>query len=153
MSLPIGSPANLGNDVNDKTNKPTSFDISKSVVTGGNELKKISFADKEKERRSRANKRFWDNKKILRNESVAERNKKFTQKLDIVEKAWEKCGDEVFSNFTDEINRILKFDPVDRITGSKFSSRWIRPFEDIDKYILQYIIGEQVFIDLLYISK
>ena len=66
---------------------------------------------------------------------------------------WEKFGDSVFTMLTDETSRIVKFSPIDRITESKRNFRWIRPLENIDKYILQYIVGDSVLTDLVYCSK
>ena len=64
MSHPIASHVELRNDENDKTSQSAESDKSQLVITGEDESEKISFADKEKLRRSRANKRFRE-KKII----------------------------------------------------------------------------------------
>ena len=58
-----------------------------------------------------------------------------------------------FTMLTDKISSILKFSPTDRIIESKRYFRWITPIESNDKYILQYIIHESFFVDLVYCSK
>ena len=98
------------------------------------------------------NKRYREKKRILLNLSVAERNKKIPKTIDEITTPFEKLGCNVFSELSDEINRILTFCPAERITESKRCFRWISTVEDDDKYILQYIIGDGVYVDFLYIG-
>ena len=101
------------------------------------------------------NKRYREKKRIVLNLSVAERNKKIPKTIDEITTPFDKLGCNVFSELSDEINRILTFCPAERITESKRCFRWISTVEDDDKYILQYIIGDgvYVYVDLLYIAK
>ena len=66
---------------------------------------------------------------------------------------WDNLAENGFTMLTDKICRILKFSPTDRITESKRCFRWITPIESNDMYILQYIIRESFFVDLVYCSK
>lgn len=153
MLLHSDSSPESGNDEKNIKDSETINDMNQSHEKGVNDLKKISFADHEKERRSRANKRYREKKTMINELSVAARNKKQRAQIEKIEFPWSKCGDEMFSMLGEEINRILKYNSVDRIRESKTCFRWIRPLEDKDKYVLQFGVGESFFMDLVYISK
>ena len=114
----------------------------------------ILFAEKEKRRRSRDNKRYRDRVMISKNDSVADRNKKSKKKEDNDITFWDNFGeDNVFTLLAEEITRISTFSPIERIAQSKHNFRWIRDIENNHKYILQFLIRDSVFFDLLYCAK
>ena len=153
MSLPSDHPTDFTADAGNNTNEASSAGVVTAVALCDNHSKKMSFADNEKRRRSRANKRYRDKVKRLQNDSVADRTKQKKKKEDDVISFWENLADNVFALLADEINRISTFCPVERITQSKRNFRWIRPVDNSNKYILQFVIGDSVFIDLLYCAK
>ena len=91
-------------EINDVTNESTSSVTLNSILIDTHQLKKIQFADKEKERRSLGNKRYHEKKKILLNLSVAERNKKIPKTIDQITTPFDKSGCNVFSELSDEFN-------------------------------------------------
>ena len=67
MSHPIVPSIDTLQEINDVPNKSTSSATLNSILIDTNQLKKIQFADKEKERCSLGNKRYREKKKILLN--------------------------------------------------------------------------------------
>jgi len=153
MSLSSDRPTDHTTDAVIKTSQSSSAGVLNVVALCNNHSKIMSFADNEKRRRSRANKRYREKVKRLQNDSVADRTKKKKKKEDDVITFWDNLADNVFALLAEEITRISTFCPIERITQSKRNFRWIRHIESNNKYILQFVIGDSVFIDLLYCAK
>ena len=154
MSLPSDRTTDHTTDDVIKTSQSSSAGVLNVVPLCNNHSKIMSFADNEKRRRSRANKRYRDKVKILKNDSVADRTKKSKKREDDVITFWDNLGaDNVFALLVEEITRISTFCPIERIAQSKRNFRWIRHIENNHKYILQFVIRDSVFIDLLYCAK
>ena len=153
MSHPIVPQIDTLLEINHETNDPTSSATLNPVLIDKNQLKNIQFAEKEKQRRSLDNKRYREKKRILLNLSVAERNKKIQKSMDEIATPYDKLGCNVLTELSEEINRILTFSTAERIKESKRCFRWISTVEDDDKYILQYKVGDGVYVDFLFIAK
>jgi len=154
MSLPIDRTTDHNTEDVIKTSQSSSAGVLNVVPPCNNHSKLMLFAQKEKRRRSRDNKKYRDNVKILKNDSVADRNKKSKKKEDDLITFWDNLGaDNVFALLAEEINRISSFSPIERIAQSKRSFRWVRDIENNYKYILQFVIRDSVFFDLLYCAK
>ena len=108
----------------------------------------VKFFEKEKERRRIAYRRSCDRKKQLAKESVADRCKR--AKLESSpEKPSVLSPEDLIGN---EILRIVKFDPTSREIEWRKKFRWIQTMSD-KKFVLQYCMPEEKFVDLVYIQK
>ena len=151
MSHPILPPIDTLSKTNDTTSVPTSSATLNVELLDPNQLKMIHFAEKEKVRRSLGNKRYLEKKKFLLNLSVAERNKKIPKITDDITTPFDKFNCDVFTDLSNVINRTQSFCPTEQIVESKRYFCWIRHVVDDDKYILQFKVGDGVYVDLLYI--
>ena len=150
MSLPSDRTTDHNTDDVIETSQSSSAGVLNVVPLCNNHSKLMLFAENEKHRRSRNNKKYRDKVKILKNDSVADRNKKSKKKEDDLITFWDNLADNMSALLAEEITRISTFCPIKRITQSKRNFRWIRYIESNNKYILQFVIGDYVFIDLLY---
>ena len=60
---------------------------------------------------------------------------------------------DVFPILSDEINRIIKYNPVDRISEASRRFRWVKSVHNSGNFIMQYEFADSLFTDLLYCSK
>ena len=113
---------------------------------------KVAFADKEQERRRVGNKRYREKKKVEKMESIAQRLKRSTVEQTVLHPPTQLSFD-VFPILSDEINCIIKYNPVDRISEASRRFRWVKSVHNSGNFIMQYEFADSLFTDLLYCSK
>ena len=109
------------------------------------------LADRESMRRSINNKRYREKKKVLANETIAQ------YRTWLASESSSKIGVPISILYKqllyNEIQQILKFDVNLCISESLKKFLWVIPCSSEDKYILQFMVSDGLFIDLLYVVK